>query len=502
MKIDGGIASAAAPKPFAPALHELAHQLPLRAARVLELVHQHVAMTRLEPETALGELVHLLEQLDGALEHAGEIEQRVRIERVLVLPQRDREDPPDAARHHRVEIAPEGADGRVHGRREPKGGRAVTLPGVRRVAVVGGEAGAGELLAARLPFLGQEVGAKPIDEVAERRLIRTTEVVRHFSPGCSRFGSRAAASRPTWLLRYFLADSLLTLPLRLAPSLPVWRTTLVGVLHEPAKVVRQHRELRVMARAVVEKRLEAAATLGEDLAQPCGGRLAGAGGRQIARSLLQKPAQRVRRDEPAIEQRRDAGAQAPLAELREHQRHIVVVARDAAADPQRLVERLADQARHLGLVGEIEAGIDVGLERELAQQRQTERVDRRDRDVAEPLLQIAPASGVELRQAARLLQPIDDALPHLGGGLARERDREDVIRLDAGAQQVDVALDEHARLAGAGRRLEDDVLRRIDGVGAGRPDRAGRDQRPAARDRRLATADPRLPRRRRTAAAG
>ena len=85
------------------------------------------------------------------------------------------------------------------------------------------------------------------------------------------------------------------------------------------------------------------------------------------------------------------GAQPPLAELREHQRHVVVVARDAAADAQRLIERLADQPRHLGVVRQLEAGIDVGFERKLAQQRQTERVDRRDRDVAEPLLQIAPA---------------------------------------------------------------------------------------------------------------
>ena len=48
-------------------------------------------------------------------------------------------------------------------------------------------------------------------------------------------------------------------------------------------------------------------------------------------------------------------AQPPLAELREHQRHVIVVARDAAADAQRLIERLADQPRHLGVVGEVEA---------------------------------------------------------------------------------------------------------------------------------------------------
>ena len=95
-------------------------------------------------------------------------------------------------------------------------------------------------------------------------------------------------------------------------------------------------------------------------------------------------------------------AQPPLAQLREHQRHVVVVAREAAADPQRLVERLADQPRHLGVVGEVEAGIDVGFERKLAQQRQAERVDGRDGDVAEALLQIAPARRVELARAGSL----------------------------------------------------------------------------------------------------
>ena len=59
-------------------------------------------------------------------------------------------------------------------------------------------------------------------------------------------------------------------------------------------------------------------------------------------------------------------------------------------------------------------------------------------------------------------QFVQDALPHLGRGLARERDREDVARLDAGQQQADVAIDQHARLAGAGRGFERDVSRRID----------------------------------------
>ena len=66
---------------------------------------------------------------------------------------------------------------------------------------------------------------------------------------------------------------------------------------------------------------------------------------------------------------------------------------------------------------------------------------------------------------ARLPQPLDDAFAHFGGGLSGEGDREDVIGFDAGAQQVDVALDEHTRLAGPGGRLEHDV-RGIDGVDA------------------------------------
>ena len=67
---------------------------------------------------------------------------------------------------------------------------------------------------------------------------------------------------------------------------------------------------------------------------------------------------------------------------------------------------------------------------------------------------------IELRQPARVAQALDDALAHLGGGLSRERDRENVVGIDAGAQQIDVAIDQDARLAGAGRRLEHDVLGR------------------------------------------
>ena len=119
-----------------------------------------MAIARFEPEAALRELVHVLQQLDGALEHAGKIEQRVRLERALVLAQRDREDPPDAARHHDVQIAPERANRLGHDRRDRRRAGAMPLPRVVGAAVGRREAGAGESLAARLAVLRQEVGAQ------------------------------------------------------------------------------------------------------------------------------------------------------------------------------------------------------------------------------------------------------------------------------------------------------------------------------------------------------
>src|SRR5690349_19879376 len=46
-------------EPFAPTAHELRDEVPLRAARILEFVDQHVPVARLDPEAALRELVHL-----------------------------------------------------------------------------------------------------------------------------------------------------------------------------------------------------------------------------------------------------------------------------------------------------------------------------------------------------------------------------------------------------------------------------------------------------------
>jgi hypothetical protein len=162
---------------FAPALDELPDQLPLRAAGVLKLVHQHMTVARLEPQAALRELIHILQQLDGPLEHPGEIEQRVRLQRVGVLLERDGENPPHAARHDGVQIAPEAPDLARDERRDLRGRGPMALPGVRAVAVVGREAGAGELVAARLPSWVRKYAA------GDRRARETRPALRGLKGG-------------------------------------------------------------------------------------------------------------------------------------------------------------------------------------------------------------------------------------------------------------------------------------------------------------------------------
>ena len=152
--------------------------------------------------------------------------------------------------------------------------------------------------------------------------------------------------------------------------------------------------------------------------------------------------------------------------LREHQRDIAILARDRDQDPHRSIERRGDEPRHLGLVGKLEGGIDVGLERELAQQREAERVDGADGDVAESIAQLEPACAIELGQIGGAAELAQDALPHLRGRLARKGNGQDVGRVDAGLQQVDIAGDQDRRLPGARRGFQHDVVTGIDGVRA------------------------------------
>src|SRR5205085_6957097 len=109
---------------------------------------------------------------------------------------------------------------------------------------------------------------------------------------------------------------------------------------------------------------------------------------------LERAVQRVLDDEAAVNHRRQAVAKARLAQLGEQQPHEVVFARQSAADVERAIERLFHQARDLSFVRYLEAGIEVRFERKFMKEREAERVNRADRNVACTLPDAAPPLGV------------------------------------------------------------------------------------------------------------
>ena len=135
-------------------------------------------------------------------------------------------------------------------------------------------------------------------------------------------------------------------------------------------------------------------------------------------------------------------------------------------DAKRAIERLLHEARHFGVVGQREPGIDVGLERKLRSS------DRQNASIVEMAMSLSRSRRSRHRRASSW----DSRLASFSRSTMRWRISAAALRvnviarmlsgIDAGEQQVDVALDQHPRLAGAGRRFEHDVLRRIDGGAA------------------------------------
>ena len=147
----------------------------------------------------------------------------------------------------------------------------------------------------------------------------------------------------------------------------------------------------------------------------------------------------------------------------QHHRHREVVGGHRPADRQGPIQGLLDQPGRLRLVGHPERGVEIRLEGKLAQQGQTERVDGADGDLAQPVPQRPPAVPFGRRSVRRAPELPDDAIAHLRRRLPRERDGEDIGRIDARPQQIDVARHEDRGLAGTRRGLEDDVVGRIGG---------------------------------------
>ncbi len=166
-------------------------------------------------------------------------------------------------------------------------------------------------------------------------------------------------------------------------------------------------------------------------------------------------------DEPPIDQAAKALAQLPLAQPREDQRGRGIGERGRTADSQGPIQRFVHEAERLGFIRHPEARIEIGFEREFAEQRQAERIDRADCHILEVIAQGAPDGGLDAALVRGTPQRREDAIAHLRRGLARERDREDVPRLDTCADEIDIAIDQDPRLARACGGLEHDVAPRI-----------------------------------------
>ncbi len=231
---------------------------------------------------------------------------------------------------------------------------------------------------------------------------------------------------------------------------------------ELPKLAQQQAERRVK-RTRLEEAIETAAHRLEYREQRSGSAPRGIADREITRPGRQIPAENAGRHDPAIEQAGQPLARTAIAKLCEHERDVFVLPGDAPARTQRPIERLVNEPRHLGFVGHLETGVQIGFERKFAQQRQAERVDRADRHVGRPVAQLTPATRRKLAARPSRAKRRDDALAHLGCGFPRKRERQNLGGVYTLAQQVDVAIDEHARLARAGRRLECHVVARIDG---------------------------------------
>ena len=218
----------------------------------------------------------------------------------------------------------------------------------------------------------------------------------------------------------------------------------------------------VMYRAIGEKPFNAARQPSKHVPKALERLLARALGGQVARTAGQRAVDGVIDDEPSVDHVGEAVAQPLLAQLGEEQPDVVVGSGQPAADVERAIERFLHQTRRLRLVRHLEAGIEIRLERKLAEQREAERIDGADGDVSRSLANVAPSIPVGSGHIRALADFLQNALAHLGRRLAREGDREDVGRLDATRQQIEVAVHEHMRLAGAGRGFEHDVVGGID----------------------------------------
>ena len=154
-----------------------------------------------------------------------------------------------------------------------------------------------------------------------------------------------------------------------------------------------------------------------------------------------------------------------LVDAREHPAQPVGAVGREQSQPRRVARRAqncssassnASAAQHarLRLVELAEARVEPDRERIRLQQPVAEAVDGRDPGAVELAREVVPPA---------LAERVADAGAQLAGRALRVRDHEDRVDVEAVvADRAHEALDEHARLAGAGARGDEDVAARVD----------------------------------------
>ena len=337
--------------PFAPRLHQQRDQLPLRAAGVLEFVDEHVMKTRLEPETALREFVHLPQQADGCAENVAEVEHRTFVQRAPVFRARDREHAPDAPRRTTFKSRLNVRDDAVRPA-APTGG--TRRDGGARLRVTGN----------RLRCRSNPGGALRADVAPRRCAARRSRSPRT----AAETGTVAVpAGRISEVLHGRFGAAA---PERGAGSADATAGPFPGSAPGRRRTDREHsrRPTPGAAGTTIVSVVRSEGRFGEETLQR---RPTRRGAARAAREPL------ARRDIPSCASTSPRPCRASPRD----------------ENPERSVQRLVDEARHFGLVGHRKARIEIRFERELAEQRQTERVDRADLDVAEAIAELPPRAG-------------------------------------------------------------------------------------------------------------
>ena len=251
-------------------------------------------------------------------------------------------------------------------------------------------------------------------------------------------------------------------PQAIEPS-PDRRRAGPGQVRQPAQIPGQGRRGGILGVAGLDQQLYFPAQAGQAVGEPAHRGPAGALAREVGRRPGEKSLQGARHDEPALEQAPQRGTGALRPQSGEEHGDAGVLPGQPRGNNQGAVDGLVGESGDLGLVRDPETGVEVRLQRKLPEQGQAEGVDGADRDLSQPVAQLAPAHAARRRLGSLTAQRADDSGAHLGRRLPGERDRQDVGRRDSRLQEPQIPLDQHGRLAGTGRGFQDHVVGRVRG---------------------------------------